>query len=344
MKECIKQQESITKSSQLAEYFQIDQKSIDLVIQKYPMKIPHHYLSLINKKDDSLWKQAIPDSRELEINQLKDDPLHEESQSPTPNIIHRYPDRAVFLVSDQCAMYCRYCMRKRKIGQDVIVDHDFIEKGIDYIRNHKDIRDIILSGGDPLMLDDKKLDSILRRLKKIKHIEMIRIHTRIPCVLPQRITHDLTNILQKYHPIYLNTHFNHPDEITPESKKACAILADAGIPLGCQTVLLKGVNDSPQIMQKLMQKLVQIRVKPYYIHHPDPVRGTGHFRLPIQTGLKIMEYLQGNISGLCIPRYMIDLPKGGGKVPLQPDYIDQSKSPRLIVRNYKGELFEYPDG
>jgi len=344
MKKYSMHQDSITNSTQLTDHFQIDPKSIDLVIQKYPMKITHHYLSLIKKPGDSLWKQAVPDNKELEINELTDDPLDESRQSPTPNLIHRYPDRAVFLVSDQCAMYCRYCMRKRRTGQDVLVDQSFIEKGIEYIQNHKKIRDVILSGGDPLMLDDNALDSILKRLKKIDHVEIIRIHTRIPCVLPHRITHDLADIIQKYHPVYLNTHFNHPDEITPESKQACTILANAGIPLGCQTVLLKGVNDSPEIMQKLMQKLVQIRVKPYYIHHPDPVRGTGHFRLPIQTGLKIMEYLQGNISGLCVPRYMIDLPGGGGKVPLQPDYVEQSNSPRLMVRNYKGELFEYPDG
>ncbi|MFH2064775.1 MAG: KamA family radical SAM protein [Pseudomonadota bacterium] len=334
---------SITSRIQLAEYFSIDENHIDRVIEKYPMKITPHYLSLIKKQGDGLWKQAVPDIRELENSSLKDDPLYEELQSPTPNLIHRYPDRVVFLVSNQCAMYCRYCMRKRRIRRHLPQHESSIEQGIAYIRDHQQIRDVILSGGDPLMLNDNTLDNILKQIKKIQHVEIIRIHSRIPCVLPQRITDDLAEIIRKYHPIYLNTHFNHPDEITPESQKACSILADAGIPLGCQTVLLKGVNDSPHIMKELMRKLVQIRVKPYYIHHPDPVQGTHHFRVPIQTGLKILEYLQGNISGLCIPRYMIDLPKGGGKVPLQCNYIDQSNHDRHIVRNYRGELFEYPD-
>ncbi|RJP76009.1 MAG: KamA family radical SAM protein [Desulfobacteraceae bacterium] len=334
---------SITSRIQLAEHFSIDENHIDRVIEKYPMKITPHYLSLIKKHGDGLWKQAVPDIRELENSSLKDDPLYEELQSPTPNLIHRYPDRVVFLVSNQCAMYCRYCMRKRRIGRHLPQHESSIEKGIAYIRDHQQIRDVILSGGDPLMLNDNTLDNILKQIKKIQHVEIIRIHSRIPCVLPQRITDDLAETIRKYHPIYLNTHFNHPDEITPESQRACSILADVGIPLGCQTVLLKGVNDSPHIMKELMRKLVQIRVKPYYIHHPDPVQGTHHFRVPIQTGLKILEYLQGNISGLCIPRYMIDLPKGGGKVPLQCNYIDQSNHDRHIVRNYRGELFEYPD-
>jgi lysine 2,3-aminomutase len=334
---------SITSRIQLAKHFTIHENHIDRVIEKYPMKITPYYLSLIKKHGDGLWKQAVPDIRELEISSLKEDPLHEELQSPTPNLIHRYPDRVVFLISNQCAMYCRYCMRKRRIGRSLPQNENSIEQGIAYIRDHQQIRDVILSGGDPLMLDDHTLDGILKRIKNIQHVEIIRIHSRIPCVLPQRITDDLANIIRKYHPIYLNTHFNHPNEITPESQKSCAILADAGIPLGCQTVLLKDVNDSPHIMKELMRKLVQIRVKPYYIHHPDPVQGTHHFRVPIQTGLKILEYLQGNISGLCIPRYMIDLPEGGGKVPLQCNYIDRSDHDRHIVRNYMGELFEYPD-
>jgi lysine 2,3-aminomutase len=337
-------QDNITNSTQLAEHFQINQESINQVLQKYPMKITPYYLSLIQKYGDPFWKQAIPDIKELEVNSLKDDPLHEDHQAPITNLIHRYPDRVVFLVSDQCAMYCRYCMRKRRTGRKFPLNDEIMEKGLAYIRDHKHIRDVILSGGDPLMLDDQKMDSILKRLKKIQHIEIIRIHTRIPCVLPQRITHDLADIIRKYHPVYLNTHFNHPGEITHEAKKSCAILADAGIPLGCQTVLLKGVNDSPQVMRELMRKLVQARVKPYYIHHPDPVRGTGHFRMPIQKGLEIMEYLQGHISGLCIPRYMIDLPGGGGKVPVQPNYVEGSNNSRLIVRNYQGEFFEYPEG
>ncbi|MFO7560037.1 MAG: KamA family radical SAM protein [Desulfobacterales bacterium] len=336
-------QGSIVSVQQLSEYFPIDMEPIQTVIKKYPMRITPYYLSLIRQMEDPFWRQSIPSMEEIENDSGCEDPLHEEHQSPVPNLIHRYPDRVLFMVSDQCAMHCRYCMRKRRTGNPFLVTHDTIETGIAYIKNHSKIRDVILSGGDPLMLEDKKLEWILQQVRRIRHVEIIRIHTRIPCVLPQRITRKLAEMIRRYHPVYVNTHFNHPGEITTESKTACSLLADAGIPLGCQTVLLRGVNDSLPVMRRLMKKLIQNRVKPYYLHHPDPVRGTAHFRVSLKTGLRIIKGLHGNISGLCIPRYMIDLPQGGGKVPLQPDYVEEYNSEKLILRNFRGSLFHYPE-
>lgn len=336
-------QGSIVSVKQLTAHFQIDMEHIKTVTEKYPMRITPHYLSLIRQKEDPFWRQSIPSVEEIENDSGCEDPLHEERQSPVPNLIHRYPDRVLFMVSDQCAMHCRYCMRKRRTGNPFFVTHDTIETGIAYIKNHSKIRDVILSGGDPLMLEDKELEQILKQVSRIRHVELIRIHTRIPCVLPQRITRKLAEIIQHHHPVYLNTHFNHPEEITAESERACSILANAGIPLGCQTVLLRGVNDSLPIMRRLMRKLIRNRVKPYYLHHPDPVRGTAHFRVSLKTGLRIMKGLHGYISGLCVPRYMIDLPQGGGKVPLQPEYIKEYSSKKLILGNFRGSLFHYPE-
>jgi lysine 2,3-aminomutase len=336
-------QMSLVSVKQLSAYFPIDMKHLKRVTEKYPMRITPHYLSLIQKQEDPFWRQSIPSVEEIENNSGKEDPLHEDRQSPVPNLIHRYPDRVLFMISDQCAMYCRYCMRKRRTGNPFYVTQDTIEAGIAYIKDHPKIRDVILSGGDPLMLDDNKLEQILKQVSKIKHIELIRIHTRVPCVLPQRVTRELAEVIRRHHPVYINTHFNHPAEITQESERACSILAEAGIPLGCQTVLLKGVNDSLPVMRSLMKKLIRNRVKPYYLHHPDPVRGTFHFRVSIKTGLKIMKGLQGHISGLCVPRYMVDLPRGGGKVPLQPKYIEEYTKKKLILKNFQGSLFRYPE-
>jgi len=235
-------------------------------------------------------------------------------------------------------------MRKRKVGRPFTVTDSTINSGIDYIRGNKTIREVIISGGDPLLLEDDEIDRILNDLRSIRHIEILRIHTRVPCTLPQRITKNLAAILKQYHPLFINTHFNHSAEITNQAALACATLADAGIPLGCQTVLLKGVNDSPSVMQILMKKLLTIRVRPYYIHHPDVVRGTSHFRTTIKEGLGIMRSLHGYTSGLCVPQYMIDLPGGGGKVPLLPEYIRDVSDENLNVKNYRGEIFNYPAG
>jgi len=334
---------SVNTAEDLAKFMPVDKNEIERVTELYPMRINSYYLSLIKYKDDHIWKQAVPDIREIEDISGSDDPLCEERQSPVPNLIHRYPDRVLFMVSNQCAMYCRFCMRKRKTGCHFTVTDSTINTGIEYIRKNKTIREVIISGGDPLLLEDDKIDSILKRLRSIDHVEILRIHSRIPCTLPQRITKKLSDIIRQYHPIFVNTHFNHPDEITKEAAMACAILSDAGIPLGCQTVLLKGVNDTQSVMQTLMKKLLTIRVRPYYIHHPDFVRGTSHFRTPIKEGLGIMRSLHGYFSGLCVPQYMIDLPGGGGKVPLLPEYIKSVSDGKIMVENYKGELFVYSE-
>jgi lysine 2,3-aminomutase len=332
----------ITTADQLAEYFDVNPGKVESVIARYPMWINPYYLSLIKKPGDPIWKQAVPDLTEITDDFGMEDPLSEEHQSPVPNLIHRYPDRVVFMVSNRCAVYCRHCMRKRKVGAPFVVTDDTIGQGIAYISKNPSIRDVLVSGGDPLLLEDKAVNAILKELRAIPHVEIIRIHTRVPCTLPQRVTEHLAGILRKFHPLFINIHFNHPDEITFEAAAACAILADAGIPLGCQTVLLKGVNDDPAVMTLLMQKLLKIRVRPYYIHHADLVKGTGHFRTSIQTGLNIMKRLRGYTSGMCVPQYMIDLPGGGGKIPLLPAYVKASADGKLKVENYKGEIFEYP--
>jgi lysine 2,3-aminomutase len=334
-------QASITRAEALSKYLPTDDSDINQVIAAYPMRINPYYLSLIRRKDDPLWKQAVPDIAELRDNDGFDDPLHEEMQSPVPNLIHRYPDRVVMLISGQCAMFCRYCMRKRRVGQPAAITPETIRSGIEYIRNHSQIRDVILSGGDPLLLEDEQIEDILMQIRSISHVEIIRIHSRIPCTLPQRITPELCQILKKFHPLYLNTHFNHPDEITAESSTACAMLSDAGIPLGCQTVLLRGVNDDAVVMKRLMQKLMMIRVKPYYLHQADLVRGTGHFHTHPETGLEIIRKLRGYTSGMCVPQLMIDLPGGGGKIPLVPEYVIEKRQDKWLIRNYENRIFEY---
>jgi len=334
---------SITSIDELSKYFDEDNFSeIDKVLQKYPMLVNPYYLSLIKEKDDPIWKQAIPDIRELKDYGGMEDPLNEEVDSPVQNLTHRYPDRVLLLVSQQCATYCRFCTRKRKVGSKHLVSSKTIEKGIEYIKEHSEIRDVILSGGDPLLLSDEIIDNILKSLKAIPHVEIIRIGTRVPCTLPQRITEKLCQILKKYHPIYINTHFNHPDEVTSESKLACELLADAGIPLGNQTVLLKGVNDKPEVMKKLMQKLLTIRVKPYYLYQADLVMGTGHFRTSVESGLEIIHSLRGYTSGLCVPHFVIDAPSGGGKIALLPESIVDFDDKEIAIKNYKGEIYKYP--
>jgi len=335
--------ESLVTPEFLAEIFSIDPNAVLRVTRKYPMRINPYFFSLIKEAGDPLGKQVIPDIAELDQEIfLKPDALSEEPQSPVPNLIHRYPDRVVFMVSNQCAIYCRHCMRKRRLGQEKQVPESVIDQGIAYIRSTPAVRDVILSGGDPLMLGNERLEQILSQVRQIPHVEIIRIHTRIPCALPHRVDKSLGDMLKKYHPLYMNIQFNHPNEITPHSEAACAVLADAGIALGSQTVLLKGVNDDPKVMMNLMQRLLQIRVKPYYLHHADPIEGTRHFRTSIETGLKIMRHLRGRLSGMGVPQYMIDLPGGGGKVPLLPEYVLEAGSRKLKVRNFEGAVFTYP--
>jgi len=334
-------QSSITRPGDLTRRFGVDPRPLEEVAERYPMRVTPYYLSLIKEVGDSIWKQAVPDVLEVQDSVCIDDPLEEENQSPVPNLVHRYPDRVLFLVSSECAMYCRFCTRKRKVGgEDMRITGETINAGIDYISEHSEIRDVIISGGDPLLLSDEKLDSILGRLRAIPHVEIIRIGSRVPVVLPMRITGNLVRVLRKYHPLFLNTHFNHPDEITEQSAKACARLADAGIPLGNQTVLMRGINDDPQVMKRLMQKLLSIRVRPYYIYQADLVQGTDHFRTSVEEGLEVIKALRGHTSGMAVPAFVIDAPGGGGKIPLLPDYL-QSLGSEVILKNYQGETYRY---
>jgi len=335
--------ESITSLDELARFVRIDIESLRPVIARYPLRITRTYLSLIQKKDDPIGRQCIPDPRELERDNLSTDPLNEKDLTVAPNLIHRYPDRVVLLVSAACPTLCRFCTRKNRMGgEGSFINKNSLRTALEYIKGRPAIREVILSGGDPLLLTDDELETILIRLRKIPHLEIVRLHTRAPVTLPDRITQHLCRMLKQYHPIYVNTQFNHPIEITPLSAMACTRLADAGIPLGNQTVLLKGVNDNPEVMKQLMQKLLTIRVRPYYIHQMDLVKGTGHFRTSIQKGLNIMAGLRGHTSGMATPSYVVDLPGGKGKVPFLPDDVKRQGN-LFYLRNYLGEFVEYPD-
>lgn len=335
--------QSIDSADQLAETFGFDKDTVQKINRMYPIRINPYYLSLIRYKGDPIYLQCFPDAAELEDISAPEDPLNEDADSPVPSITHRYPDRVLFLVTSQCSMYCRFCTRKRKVGDSAKISMKFIQSGISYIAAHPEVRDVILSGGDPFMLTDYMLEKILAGLRAIPHVEIVRIGTKMPCVLPQRVTPKLCNMLKKYHPLYINTHFNHPWEITPESRRACSLLADAGIPLGNQMVLMKGVNDDPQVVKDLMQKLLACRVRPYYIYQADITKGTNHFRTPISVGLDIMDQLRGHTSGLAVPYYVIDAPGGGGKIPLLPQYVIGRNGNQVILRNYKYDIFTYPD-
>ena len=334
--------DSITTPEELAERLGIDPEPLAPVVRRYPLRITRRYLGLIEKPGDPIWRQCVPDTRELRDDQLPD-PLEEERLSPVPGLIHRYPDRVVWLVSNECAVYCRFCMRKRRVGCPLTGgDERSWDDALRYIAAAPTVRDVILSGGDPLLLDDERLEGILARLRAIPHVEMIRIGTRTPVTLPERITSRLCRMLKRYHPLYVNTHFNHPREITAEAAKASVRLADAGIPLGNQTVLLAGVNDNPKVMALLMQRLLAIRVKPYYIHQMDLVRGTGHFRTKVATGLEIMGALRGYTPGMATPYFVIDAAGGKGKIPLVPDAVER-RGDTWLLRNYRGEVVQYRD-
>ena len=324
-----------------------EEESIQKCLSGLRMAITPYYLSLINPDDpaDIIRKQSVPTEMELfKAEEDLYDPLHEQAYSPVPGLIHRYPDRVLLIVTNQCAMYCRHCTRRRFVGQrDREMPAPQIDKAIEYIRENAVIRDVVISGGDPLLLPDKRLESLLIKLREISHIEIIRIGTRTPVVLPQRITKKLVGMLKKYHPIWVNTHFNHPREITPEAKKACEMLVDAGIPVGNQTVLMAGINDCVQTMRSLMHELVKVRVRPYYIYQCDLSIGISHFRTSIAKGLEIIEGLQGHTSGLCVPTYVIDAPGGGGKVPITPNYLVSVDGHRTYLKNFEGSLFYYDE-
>lgn len=323
-----------------------ERTKIEAVAEKFPISITPYYLSLIDRKNfrhDPIYRQSFPNLLEATIADYDlCDPLAEEKDSPVPGITHRYPDRVLFHVSNTCSMYCRHCTRKRKVGDlDFIPSKEVIKSGVDYIRRTPEVRDVLLSGGDPLMLSDDYLEWILSEVRSIPHVEIIRIGTRMPVVLPYRITDDLVTMLKRYQPVWINTHFNHPREITRSSKEAVRKLADGGFPLGNQSVLLAGVNDCPRIMTTLVHKLVHNRIRPYYLYQCDLSEGLSYFRTPIGKGIEIMENLIGHTSGFARPIYVIDAPGGGGKIPVMPNYILSWSTNKVVLRNYEGVITTY---
>jgi lysine 2,3-aminomutase len=325
-----------------------DRQKLEETLEKFPLSITPYYLSLIDIDEyelDPIFRQSFPNPKELIVTKFDiKDPLAEDKDSPVACITHRYPDRLLFLVSNTCSMYCRHCTRKRKVGDvDSIPTKQEIMKGINYIKENLMVGDILLSGGDPFMLSDDYLDWILTELQKIPHVEVIRIGTRIPAVLPYRVTDELVAVLKKHHPIWINTQFNHPREITTSAEKSLKKLADAGIPLGNQSVLLAGVNDCPRIIKNLLHKLVKNRVRPYYMFQCDLSEGLSHFRTPVGKGIEIMENLIGHTSGFAVPRYVIDAPDGGGKIPIMPQYIISWGTNKVILRNYEGTITSYKE-
>ncbi len=339
--------ETVEDLKKLIEITPEEEKGIEQCLKTLRMAITPYYLSLIdfNDPDDPIRRQAIPTASELFFAPEDDaDPLHEDTDSPVPGLTHRYPDRVLLLITDQCSMYCRHCTRRRFAGQnDGAVPTNQVDACIEYVRNHPEVRDVLLSGGDALMQSDEKLEYIISSLRAIPHVEIIRIGSRTPVVMPQRITPELCNMLKKYHPIWLNTHFNHPNEITEESARACAMLADAGIPLGNQSVLLAGVNDCVHVMKKLVNQLVRIRVRPYYIYQCDLSQGLTHFRTPVSKGIEIIEGLRGHTSGYCVPTFVVDAPGGGGKTPVMPNYVISQTPRKVILRNFEGVITTYTE-
>jgi lysine 2,3-aminomutase len=315
--------------------------------QMLPVGITPYYMSLLSPTDphQPLRKTVVPTTAEFQRSVGEaDDPLGEDGHSPVPGLVHRYPDRVLFLPLDFCSTYCRYCTRSRVVGHgEMNPSNARLAPVYQYLEQHTEVRDVLISGGDALALSDDKLDSILTRLRAIKHIEFVRIGTKMPAVLPQRITPQLIKMLRKHHPLWMSIHFLHPDECTPESKKACERLADAGIPLGAQTVLLKGVNDSVETMKQLVHKLLLARVRPYYLYQCDPISGSAHFRTPVSKGLEIIQGLRGHTTGYAVPTYVIDAPGGGGKIPLQPDYRIGRDGDWLVLKNFEGKEYRYHD-
>ncbi|MDF1657111.1 MAG: KamA family radical SAM protein [Verrucomicrobiales bacterium] len=340
----------ITSLAQLEEHLNLSEEERSGVIlsgTKLAMAITPHFFNLIDRDDPEcpIRRQVIPRIEETWTSPYEmADPCGEDSHMPVPGLVHRYPDRVLFLVTDRCAAYCRYCTRSRVVSgageQDLETDY---EAAFQYLEEHTEIRDVLLSGGDPLLFSDSKLEKILSRLRQIEHIEFIRIGSRIPIFLPQRITPQLCEMLQKYHPLFMSVHVNHPRELTTEVKEGLERLANHGIPLGNQSVLLRGVNDSVEIMKSLVQKLLMCRVKPYYLYQLDLIEGSSHLQASVAKGIEIIEGLRGHTTGYAIPQYVIDAPGGGGKVPVNPEYVLQRNDERVVIRNFEGRTFEYPE-
>ena len=324
---------------------QEEEEGVRKSLGRFRMAITPHYASLIDSDNPycPIRLQAVPRAEEVLISKNDlDDPLSEDADSPVPGLTHRYPDRVLLLVTQICSMYCRHCTRRRSVGEtDSHINKADLEASYDYITDHEEVRDVIISGGDPLTLDDDRIEEIIARLRAVPHVEIIRIGTRTPAVLPMRITDELCERLKRYHPVYVNTHFNHPRELTAESRQALARLADHGFPLGNQSVLLRYVNDCPHVMKQLMHELLKARVKPYYIYQCDLSTGINHFRTPISRGVEIIESLRGHTSGLAVPTFAVDAPFGGGKVPVMPNYVVSQAPGQVVLRNYEGVLSRY---
>ncbi|OGQ59639.1 MAG: lysine 2,3-aminomutase [Deltaproteobacteria bacterium RIFCSPLOWO2_02_FULL_53_8] len=309
------------------------------------MAITPYFFSLIDRQDPKcpIRKQAVPRLEEFSLSSCElVDPCGEDSHSPVPGLVHRYPDRALLIVNDTCAMYCRYCTRRRMVGAEhPPMSIDRFEDAYKYIKSKKTIRDVLISGGDPLMMKTEQLEGYLSKLRSIPHLEIIRLGTRVPVTLPMRVNEELASMLRKYQPLYMSIHFSHPKEVTPEVAKACAMLSDAGVPLGSQTVLLRGINDRPSVMKKLMHELLKVRVRPYYLYQCDMAMGTGHFRTPVSVGINIMEELRGHTTGYAVPTFVIDAPGGGGKIPVTPTYLISQAKGRMTLRNYENKIYNY---
>jgi lysine 2,3-aminomutase len=340
----------ITTYEQLKEILELTPEEIEGIKHskgRLALAVTPYFASLMdpNNPNCPIRRQAIPRIEEIHLSKNEMvDPLGEDKHSPVPGLVHRYPDRVLLLVTDQCAVYCRYCTRRRLVGSNErsITQGNF-EEVLKYLKSHRKVRDVLLSGGDPLLLENERLEEMLSRLRVLPHIELLRIGTRVPVTLPQRITGGLVRMLKKYHPLMISIHFTHPKEITEAVKRACIELADGGIPLGSQTVLLKGINDKPSIMKRLVQELLKIRVRPYYIYQCDLAMGTEHFRTSVAAGIQIIEKLRGYTTGYAVPTYVVDAPGGGGKIPLQPDYVVSRGKGKIVLRNYEGKIFEYSE-
>jgi len=325
-----------------------EERGIEKARGRLSMAVTPYWATLIDPEDPAcpIRRQAVPVKDESSVSPHEmTDPCAEDRDSPAPHLVHRYPDRVLLLATEQCAMYCRHCTRRRLVGDHEATQDEQspsrFDAAIEYIKQNRKIRDVLISGGDPLTLEDEELERLIQKVRSISHVEFLRLGTRVPVTLPQRITEKLAMMLKKYSPLWISIHFNHPKEITKRCKIACDMLSEAGIPLGSQTVLLKGINDRPYIMKRLMQELLQVRVRPYYIYQCDPVRGTQHFRTPVAVGINIIEKLRGHTSGYAVPTYVIDGPGGGGKIPVGPNYVLSQAKGKYVLRNYKGKIYTY---
>ena len=340
----------VTRAEQLKLILNLSQEEIEAIEAskgRLATAITPYFAKLMDRQDSNcpIRRQAIPTLNEFHLSPADLlDPCAEDENSPVPHLVHRYPDRVLLLVTDKCAVYCRYCTRRRMVGEsEKSITAEELDQALAYIQSTKKIRDVLISGGDPLLLEDEVLDGILAKIHKIPHVEVIRIGTRVPVTLPQRITPSLTGILKKYHPLWMSIHFTHPKEITKEVRRSCGMLSDAGIPLGSQTVLLRGINDRPVVMKRLMHELLKTRVRPYYIYQCDLAMGTEHFRTPVAVGINIIEKLRGHTTGYAVPSFVIDAPGGGGKIPVGPTYLISQDKGKMVLRNYQGRVFEYQE-